>query len=244
MKALFRVSILVASFALGSSAAPAQSYGPEEQVLTVGAAEFRSLTSGDTSIDSNGYLYGGSEIDYWAPLSLPEGAVVEKICLYADDSDPDGSIAAYVFGAKLVPVGEDPALRIAGSDVSSSSNIGFGVYCSDPFSYTVRSRMDDGDGTPDPVAYYVYVVVFPGSQNALGFGGVQLTWRRPVSPPPPSPTFGDVPAGDAGFPYVEALAASGTTAGCAGETFCPDASLTRRQMAVFLAKALGLHWTD
>ena len=42
--------------------------------------------------------------------------------------------------------------------------------------------------------------------------------------------------------FVEALVASGITAGCGNGNFCPDAPLTRGQMAVFLSKALGLHW--
>ena len=46
------------------------------------------------------------------------------------------------------------------------------------------------------------------------------------------------------FYGIEALAASGITAGCAGGNYCPEANLTRRQMAIFLAKALGLHWSD
>jgi hypothetical protein len=53
-----------------------------------------------------------------------------------------------------------------------------------------------------------------------------------------------VPPSDPAFQYIEALFASGITAGCAGGNYCPDAPLTRRQMAVFLAKALGLQWTN
>jgi hypothetical protein len=34
----------------------------------------------------------------------------------------------------------------------------------------------------------------------------------------------------------------GSRSGCGGGNFCPDAAVTRGQMAVFLAKALGLHW--
>ena len=33
-------------------------------------------------------------------------------------------------------------------------------------------------------------------------------------------------------------------AGCGSGNFCPDSPLTRRQMAVFLSKALGLHWPN
>jgi hypothetical protein len=36
------------------------------------------------------------------------------------------------------------------------------------------------------------------------------------------------------------LAASGITGGCGGGNFCPDNPVTRRQMAIFLSKALGL----
>ena len=75
-------------------------------------------------------------------------------------------------------------------------------------------------------------------------GGARIFWRRQVSPAPGTATFNDVPTSDQGFQFIEALAASGITAGCAGGNYCPDAPLTRRQMAVFLGKALGLHWPD
>ena len=76
------------------------------------------------------------------------------------------------------------------------------------------------------------------------FGYVEIWWRRVVSDPPATPTFGDVPASHPLYQFVEALAKSGITAGCAGGNFCPDAPLTRGQMAVFLSKALGLHWPN
>ena len=55
-------------------------------------------------------------------------------------------------------------------------------------------------------------------------------------------TFNDVPTTDPAFQYIEALFASGATGGCGGGAYCPNAPVTRRQMAVFLAKLLGLHW--
>jgi hypothetical protein len=39
--------------------------------------------------------------------------------------------------------------------------------------------------------------------------------------------------------FVEALFAAGISV---GGNYCPDAPLTRGQMAVFLSGALGLHW--
>ena len=69
-----------------------------------------------------------------------------------------------------------------------------------------------------------------------------MFYKLQVSPPPGTATFADVPTTHLFFQYVEALAAAGITSGCGGGNFCPDAAVTRGQMAVFLAKALGLHW--
>lgn len=60
---------------------------------------------------------------------------------------------------------------------------------------------------------------------------------------PPTPTqssFSDVPITDPASPYIEEAVRRGITTGCGGGQFCPDASLTRGQMAVFFVQALGL----
>ena len=56
--------------------------------------------------------------------------------------------------------------------------------------------------------------------------------------PPASPSFGDVDVVHPAFLYVEAMLRAGFTTGCGGGNFCPDAALTRAQLAVFLAKGL------
>jgi hypothetical protein len=53
-----------------------------------------------------------------------------------------------------------------------------------------------------------------------------------------------VPTTHPQFRFVEALTFAGITSGCGGGLFCPDAPLTRGQMAVFLSVALGLHWPN
>ena len=131
--------------------------------------------------------------------------------------------------------------------MQSAGDLGYGYFCSAPINYTLQTTVDvDGDGTPEDVVHYVaaYVPGQHGTQVAAALGGVRVMWKRQVSPPPATPSFGDVPTTDSGYPYIEALVASGITSGCGGLNFCPNASLTRRQMAVFLAKALGLHWAD
>ena len=76
------------------------------------------------------------------------------------------------------------------------------------------------------------------------FLGATVVWKRTVSPPPATASFNDVPTTHPLFQYIEALKASGITGGCQASPplYCPDAPLTRGQMAVFLSKALGLHW--
>jgi hypothetical protein len=57
---------------------------------------------------------------------------------------------------------------------------------------------------------------------------------------PPAATgtvFADVPAGAFAGAWIEDLAASGVTSGCGGSLYCPNAAVTRAQMAAFLLKA-------
>ena len=61
---------------------------------------------------------------------------------------------------------------------------------------------------------------------------------------PATPTFTDVSPSHLFYRYIEALAAAGVTAGCGGGNYCPDAAVTRGQMAVFMARALGLFWPN
>ncbi len=50
-------------------------------------------------------------------------------------------------------------------------------------------------------------------------------------------TFLDVPTTHFAYQYIQAIYNAGVTAGCGTRLFCPDASTTRAQMAVFLLKA-------
>jgi len=95
------------------------------------------------------------------------------------------------------------------------------------------------DNTADRL---LLLVVTQGDDNTTSFAGMRVGYKLQVSPAPGTATFGDVPTSHPFFQYIEALAASGITGGCGNGNYCPDAALTRGQMAVFLAKALGLQW--
>ncbi len=55
-----------------------------------------------------------------------------------------------------------------------------------------------------------------------------------------SSAFNDVPLDNPFAAWIAKLAADGVTSGCAVNLFCPDASVTRAQMAVFLVRTFGL----
>lgn len=61
------------------------------------------------------------------------------------------------------------------------------------------------------------------------------------APPAASGTlFTDVPSTHWAAAWIEQLAAESITGGCGAGKYCPDSSVTRAQMAVFLVKAFGL----
>jgi hypothetical protein len=51
------------------------------------------------------------------------------------------------------------------------------------------------------------------------------------------PTFGDVPTSHVFFHWIETVYRVGVSAGCGNGNYCPDASVTRAEMAVFLLKS-------
>ena len=56
----------------------------------------------------------------------------------------------------------------------------------------------------------------------------------------PNSRFSDVAADSFHAPFIERMAELGVTAGCGDGTFCPDDTVTRYQMAVFLTRAFKL----
>jgi hypothetical protein len=222
----------------------AQTYGGFEQSTVVGAAAFTGETQPGSLFESDGYIYMNGEYVFDAALSLPDGAQITHLCLYSTNFKPGSTLNLVLQAVKLAPGGLSPGVvTIPGTSVTATYSSGYDSVCSGPIAYTVHDQADiDGDGIAELIAYRLSVT-FSIGDGSLGLGGVHVVWHRQISPPPATPTFGDVPAGNLFFQSVEALAASGITGGCGGGNYCPTASLTRGQMAAFLAKALGLHWS-
>jgi glucose/arabinose dehydrogenase len=68
------------------------------------------------------------------------------------------------------------------------------------------------------------------------------TLEGPTYTPPActTPMFGDVPCSSGFAPWINELAARGITAGCGNGNYCPNGSVSRSQMAVFLTATFNL----
>ena len=104
-----------------------------------------------------------------------------------------------------------------------------------------------------PVATLAELGVFAGTECAQGFCPDDPIDRKTMAvwvvrvldgadPPAVSESrFDDVDMGSFFAPFIERLAELGVTGGCGdGSGFCPDQTVSRAQMAVFLRRAYGL----
>ncbi len=184
--------------------------------------------------------------DLLAPLNLPAGARIVYLELdYVDTtavSQVYGSLAACSYmmdNCSLHPVTATGPVdcQVAGFICSGESA------ASGPGSLTADLT---GDGlTVSTFTQSYFLIAEPQtSDGSTQIAGMIVGYVLQVSPAPALASFNDVPSNDFGFQYIEALKLSGITGGCQAvpPLFCPDSFVTRRQMAIFLAKALGLQW--
>jgi hypothetical protein len=220
-----------------------ENFGLGSVAQTFSAAEFRPKGDATYAYITPGHIYrtGGTQGDFWAPVNLPNGALVQELCVwYYNSSATNASVewAAYGYGQNAVT----PIFQLF-DDFDLPPTGGYGIGCISP-NTTIHAYADlDGDTFPEYPGYRISVYLGQ-TTSTQRLGGFYLLWSRQLSPAPGSATFPDVPTGDFGFQYVEALVNSGITGGCGAGLYCPDNPVTRRQMAIFLAKALGLHWPN
>jgi hypothetical protein len=193
------------------------------------------------SLTSDGSIHhsSGSNI-FDAPLHMPSGALFQQVTWFGEDDDP--GTAGHVEGRVLrvcqtgIPLGS-PVVTILGTGESSDGDFNFAVIV--PAAEVVRNL------TCAYVARTLFVHSPAAANDDLKLRKVRAGWQRQVSPAPATATFpNDVPTAHPYFRFIEALAASGITAGCAPASYCPNSPITRGEMAVFLSVALGLHFPN
>ena len=86
---------------------------------------------------------------------------------------------------------------------------------------------------------YCYGTATSRAQVALFL--LRSRYGAAYQPPPASGNFfNDVPADYPAAAWIEQLAREGLTQGCGGSNYCPDADVTRAELALFLQRLYGL----
>jgi hypothetical protein len=255
MKTLISGAVLVFGLALGAGGAVAQDDGlvaaeTAELVVPGGEQEWGTASDVIASYTAHDFdLVGGSETAWnsslfgrvcgvglcnWvAGLSVPTGAQIGRIEISACDGSTTGAVDFSVFRLPRVPGAAAPVS--AAATTGTAGTPGCSTFTHNlPISYTVQNGAN---------AYAMKVEASAGTN--MTWTSVRVFYRLQVSPPPATASFPiDVPTTSPYFRFVEAMAASGLTGGCASGRFCPDSPVTRGQLAVFLASALGLHFPN
>lgn len=231
----------------GSTAARAY-YGPALVTTVISADSFRPrISTTPYSVGLDGYLYApgaGPLVSFEADLRLPNGAEIKQVCMFSKNATANfGESWMSLNFTTLATQGDPTPIYSTPILLTNHDVVGYDISCSEVSSFGVyQPLLDVNEGAGEEyIAWRIWADV--PSNDATGFGGALIGWQRTVSPPTQT-SYLDVPSGTALHPFVEALRAAGVTAGCTADRYCPDAPMTRGQAAVFLAKALGLHWPD
>jgi len=199
---------------------------------TVGAWAFTGFTAGDSArfaANPLGSRYcAGAACSFNTNVLLPDGARLRAMGIHGCLST--GSIAVQLLRFPL-PEGSPVAL-------GSFTITPLGV-CRNAFADLAQETIDNFNFT-----YHLQVVV-NGTDEHVRFSAARVGYFLQVSPAPAVATFNDVPTGHPFFPFIQAMVAAGISGGCSVSPplYCPDNFVTRGQMAVFISRALGLHFS-
>ncbi len=238
----FPAAVLVV-FAFAASPALAQSpsapvspdWGTGTEIsYYVGAAAFHATGENVWVLNDDwggAYLTDGS-FPAWAPVQLPQGALITGYDFYYWDQSIDYDIQCFL--REVDSTGSFTGIGPGATSTGSSASWRSATYnLPSPF-FTVNNTTN---------SYQAFVVSGPEAwTDFLRWRGLRIRYKLQVSPAPGVASFSDVPTSHWAFQWIEALKASGITQGVTPTTYEPESNVTRAQMAVFLAKALGLNW--
>ncbi len=204
--------------AWGTSDYAVYTLGPCDAMLRSGAL----LENACASIQSA----SSAEVRVGWTLHFPSGASLQYLRLYFHETSLSETI-----DAGLWRIGHYGDMTPIQSGQADPTDIGDTYQQWGPMVETVDSQ----DNT------YAFLAIING---ATAIYKVVFYYKLRVSPAPATASFSDVATDYWAFRHIEALAASGITAGCGGGNYCPESYVKRSEMAVYLAKALGLRWSD
>jgi hypothetical protein len=245
MKPVAAVAVLALASAITGSAAAGgiEPAAPQGEDWGITSNVIETYEASDFEIASG--AYGGFEITtgarscgnsspctWFAGVRLPTGAQVTAIELDACDFDSLSQLSFALFR------------NVKGGGLTTNLNGALATTGATPGCTTFTANLTAPE-TVNNLNNNYSLTVASGPTNSTRFKAVRVIYRLQVSGAPAVATFpDDVPTTHPFFRFVEALARAGITSGCAPGAFCPDDPVTRGQMAVFLATALGLHFAN
>ena len=167
-----------------------------------------------------------------APIHLPNGALIQSIEFRFCDSNAAAAFTSFLtINSKTGAIAQPTMVSSTVAEAPGCINRTFVL--------APALVVDNNDKA------YSLEVNLGANTNTIAIGHARVYYRLQVSAAPAVATFPtDVPTTHPFFRFVEAMAASGLTGGCGANQYCPDAPVTRGQMSVFLASALGLHFPN
>ncbi|HTO74638.1 MAG TPA: S-layer homology domain-containing protein [Thermoanaerobaculia bacterium] len=221
---------------------PQPRWGTTDRIFThIGFTEFVNLLASDpppsyydSSTDTLGIYSTIPDGLFVAMAHVPSGALLTYLELdYCDtNTNPNVDVALYLRRCNYLGTGCTQLASLSSKDRQAGCHLA---------TYDLTSLAVTMDNN-------LYELILEGSTQAgdssTRLMGAYIGYKLQISPAPATPTFADVPASHPYFRAIEALAASGITGGCGNGNFCPDKNVTRGEIAVFLARALGLHFPN
>lgn len=228
---------------LPDGAAPADLYGTARGSKWIAATKFAGpvLASAPPLVYEGFNFFRGQTagpVRFFAHIDdVPTGALVDMVsCVYNDTSASNNITFTFQKASQTLSQPGSRSNEIINQFTSSTSDgIRYvNIVMSPPVLIVAIPSLNFTE------QYYVTADV----ASDTSFAGCAVFYTRQITPAPAIASFSDVPTGAQFFKEVEALAASGITSGCTASTYCPENFVTRRQMAAFLARALGLFYPN
>ena len=214
-------------------------YGSADTSYVLGAWDFGPFNSTSTfdGLFGTGDRFSTSAGGlFQAPVHLPNGAVITRMEIQGCDANAGADMVGTLRSNTTINGTQseiEHGFVVMGGTPTPACGF-FSANLSPPVVVTNQTR-----------TYYMFVSMGAATDSTLRFSAVRLFYHLQVSAAPATATFpNDVPTTHPFFRFVEAMAASGLTGGCGTGSFCPDTPVTRGQLSVFLAVALGLHFPN
>ena len=128
-----------------------------------------------------------------------------------------------------------------GSDYDPGAGVG-NIFLDVPAGYWAAGWIEQlfMDGITSGCGSNNYCPGNPTTRDEMAVFLLRAKYGQDYAPPTPVGVFNDVLTSYWAASWIEQLAAEGITSGCGDGNYCPNASVKRDQMAVFLVRTFGL----